>query len=249
MNSPLGEIPAVSIQGEVLRNPHWPCRVVAVTGWEHITADSERDLFHHGIVISRYQDPGAALVSIGAAPPPLVLVDTDIQGISLPDFVRVLVQEAGVPALVGVRSNEESRDLSFRALEYGARGLISLPTTAERLARAITQLNLSSTTVADILTSGPVVLHTHSRRVHVDGQAVHLTKTEFDTLAYLMAEAPRVVPLEELAMHLSGGRPLHRDAIRIALGRARRKLEVSGEAPVVENVRGVGYRMSAALDS
>lgn len=249
MNTPLGEIPAVLIQGEVSRNPRWPCRVVAVTGSEHITADSERDLLHHGIVISRYQDPGAALVSIGAAPPPLVLVDTDIHGMACPDFVRVLVQETGVPALVGVRSQEESLDLSFRALEYGARGLVSLPTTAERLAKAIGQLNLPSRTVAEILTSGPVVLHTHSRRVHVNGQAVHLTRTEFDALAYLMAEAPRVVSLEKLTMHLAAGRSLHQNAIRIALGRARRKLEASGIPPVIENVRGVGYRMSAALDS
>lgn len=248
MNKPLGESHAASIQGEVSRNPRWPCRVVAVTGREHVTADSERDLLHHGLAISRYQDPGAALVSIGAAPPTLVLVDTDIQGMTCPDLVRVLVQAAGVPALVGIRSQEESRDLSFQALGYGARGLISLPTTAQRLAKAIKQLNLPYPTVAEVLTSGPIVLHTHSRRVYVDGQAVHLTRTEFDALAYLMSEAPKVISLEKLTIHLAAGRSLHQNGIQMALGRARRKLEASGIAPVIENVRGVGYRMSAASD-
>lgn len=226
------------------RTRRWPLKVVAVTGRSPITADSDLSLLPRGIEICRYQDPGIALVRIGADPPSLVLVDTDIEGFPLPDFVRVLVEQADVPVLVGVRGGAESRAQGFQALEGGARGLVALPSSGERLARAITQLNLPTPMAAAVLTNGPIVLNTHSRRVLVAGQDVHLTRSEFDALAYLMAEAPRVVPLEELEVHCVRERPMHQDGLRMALGRARRKIEALGMPAVIENVRGVGYRMS-----
>ena len=238
MKSPLEHNPPVS------RRRRGPYKVVAVTGRSPITIDADRSLIPRGIEICRYQDPASALVSIGAHPPSLVLVDTDIEGIPLPDFVRVLVRQADVPVLVGVRSGAEGRDQGYQALESGARGLVALPCTTERLARAITQLNLRTPTVDAVLINGPIVLNTHSRRVLVGGEYVHLTRNEFDSLAYLMAEAPRVVPLEELTMHCARERAMHQEGPRTALGRARRKIEALGVPAVIENVRGVGYRMS-----
>ncbi|MHA7289984.1 winged helix-turn-helix transcriptional regulator [Arthrobacter sp. MDT3-24] len=226
------------------RRHRLPYKVVAVTGRSPITVDSDLSLLPQGIEICRYQDPASALVNIGADPPSLVLVDTDIEGIPLPEFVRVLVRQADVPVLVGVRSGAQGRDQGFQALEAGARGLVALPCTAERLARAITQLNLPMRTMAAVLTNGPIVLNTHSRRVLVGGEDVHLTRNEFDALAYLMAEAPRVVRLEELTERCARERPMHPDGLRTALGRARRKFEALGVSAVIENVRGVGYRMS-----
>ncbi|WP_104138182.1 winged helix-turn-helix domain-containing protein [Arthrobacter sp. ZGTC131] len=230
--------------GPVPHRWRWPLKVVAVTGRSPITADSDRSLIPRGIEICRYQDPGGALVSIGSDPPSLVLVDTDIEGFPLPDFVRVLVEQADVPVLVGVRGGAESHAQGFRALEGGARGLLALPCSGEGLARAITQLNLPAPMAAAVLTNGPIVLNTHSRRVLVAGQDVHLTRSEFDALAYLMAEAPRVVPLDELEVHCARERPMHQDGLRMALGRARRKIEALGMPAAIENVRGVGYRMS-----
>lgn len=238
MKTPLEHNPPVP------RRRRWPYRVVAVTGPSPITVDSDRSLIPRGIEICLYQDPVSALVRIGADPPSLVLVDTDIQGIPLPDLVRVLVGQADVPVLVGVRSSVEGRDQGFQALERGAKGLLALPCTAERLARAITQLNLRAPTVAAVLANGPIVLNTNSRRVLVNGQDVHLTRNEFDVLAYLMAAAPRVVPLEELTMYCARERAMREDGPRTALGRARRKIEALGVPAVIENVRGVGYRMS-----
>jgi DNA-binding response OmpR family regulator len=231
--------------GPVSRRRRWPLKVMAVTGRSPITADSDQSLIPRGIEICSYQNPASALVHIGADPPALVLVDTDIEGFPLPEFIRVLVEQAGVPVLIGVRSGAESRDQGFQALEGGARGLVALPCTAERLARAITQLNLPTQMAAAVLTNGPIVLDTQSRRVLVAGEDVQLTRSEFDVLAYLMAEAPRVVTLTELTVHCVRKRPIHPDGVRIALGRARRKIEAAGVPAVIENVRGVGYRMSS----
>lgn len=230
--------------GPVSRRWRWPLKVVAVTGRSPITADSDRSLIPRGIEICPYQDPGSALVSIGADPPSLVLVDTDIEGFPLPEFVRILVEQAGVPVLVGVRGGAESQAQGFRALERGARGLVALPCSGERLASAITQLNLPTPMAAAVLTNGSIVLNTHSRQVLVAGEDVHLTRSEFDALAYLMAEAPRVVHLAELTVHCARERPMHQDGVRMALGRVRRKIEALGVPAVIENVRGVGYRMS-----
>ncbi|MBU0702680.1 MAG: helix-turn-helix domain-containing protein, partial [Chloroflexi bacterium] len=69
--------------------------------------------------------------------------------------------------------------------------------------------------------------------------------TEFDLLAYLVSEAPRVVSPQELVREVQGyeSEPWEaRDTVRYHIYRIRQKMKVGTESKsVIRTVRGVGY--------
>jgi DNA-binding response OmpR family regulator len=88
---------------------------------------------------------------------------------------------------------------------------------------------------------GAVAIDLESRRVQLDGAAVHLTPTEFDLLAHLARRPQRVFTRDELLAEVwgyhdgSGARTVdsHVRALRRKLGN-----------DVVRTVHGVGYAAS-----
>lgn len=83
--------------------------------------------------------------------------------------------------------------------------------------------------------------------VTLDGCLLELSPTEFDILAYLASEAPRVVPAQELVREVQGysSEPWEaREVIRFHIHRVRQKiLAATGRSNVIHTVRGVGYAL------
>jgi two-component system KDP operon response regulator KdpE len=82
------------------------------------------------------------------------------------------------------------------------------------------------------------------RRVNVDGNAVRLTPTEFNLLAYLVDNASRVVSYRELLEQIWGFEYIDDiDYLRVYIWHLRRKLEHDPKEPMyIINELGVGYR-------
>ena len=78
----------------------------------------------------------------------------------------------------------------------------------------------------------------------LDGTLLELSPTEFDLLAYLVSEAPRVVPPRELIREVQGYESDLREAsetIRSHMYHIRHKIAVVTGRSVIRTVRGVGY--------
>src|SRR3989338_1048487 len=98
----------------------------------------------------------------------------------------------------------------------------------------------------------PILLSRLDRtvRVNQDGELrkVHLTPIEFNLLEYLMRNAGRVVPLDEISRKVLGYDQHDRgsqDSIRGYIKDIRRKLGQEGMEHI-ENVHGVGYKFISA---
>jgi DNA-binding response OmpR family regulator len=97
----------------------------------------------------------------------------------------------------------------------------------------------------DLLRFGPLVLDVAGREVHLDGDPVDLTRTEFDLLATL-ASRPKVVFTRRQLIDAVWGATWVGDEhlVDVHIGHLRRKLgDDAAEARFVRTVRGVGYRM------
>jgi DNA-binding response OmpR family regulator len=85
------------------------------------------------------------------------------------------------------------------------------------------------------------------RRVELGGHPLELSRTEFDLLAYLVAQAPRVVPAQELLRQVEGydTRPEEaRELMRYHVYRIRQKAQaVDRCADPIQTIRGVGYKI------
>ncbi|MFP4394660.1 MAG: response regulator transcription factor [Anaerolineales bacterium] len=81
--------------------------------------------------------------------------------------------------------------------------------------------------------------------ITLKGKRLHLSPTEFDVLAYLISESPRVISPEELMREVQGyeSEPWEaNDTIRYHVYRIRKKIrETTGEENIIKTVRGIGY--------
>ncbi|MFD1507170.1 response regulator transcription factor [Georgenia yuyongxinii] len=104
-----------------------------------------------------------------------------------------------------------------------------------------------------VLTHNGLRLDIDARLVDVDGTPVHLTRTEFDLLAALLAAPRRVLPKVELVRDVwpeeygSGAfvRDADKRAVEVHVANLRRKLGDDAAHPrFIETVRGTGYRLT-----
>jgi two-component system OmpR family response regulator len=130
-----------------------------------------------------------------------------------------------------------------QGIDSGADDYVTKPFRMEELlARLRALIRRASGLAVSELRCGPLALDTRTARVSVGGAPVKLTSHEYRVLAYLMHHPNRVVSQAELTEHIYS-QDFERDSntLEVFIARLRRKL---GE-PVIETVRGLGYRVKA----
>jgi DNA-binding response OmpR family regulator len=95
------------------------------------------------------------------------------------------------------------------------------------------------------LQRGGLIVDSMRHVITLDGYLLELSPTEFDLLAYLVCEAPRVVSPQELVHEVQGYESEAweaRDIVRHHIYRIRRKMQAAaGRSDAIRTVRGVGY--------
>jgi two-component system KDP operon response regulator KdpE len=187
-------------------------------------------------------------LSLAAAQEPdLVILD-----LSLPDMDGVEVctrlrEWSQVPIIVlSVRDGE--RDKVF-ALDKGADDYLTKPFGIEELlARIRMALRHSAQTMgsqkSQIIHAGSVEIDLAMHNVSRDNEEVKLTATEFKLLAYLAANAGRVLTNQSILSHVWDPAETDRvEYLRVYIRQLRKKLEADPDHPhMIRNEPGIGYR-------
>jgi two-component system response regulator RegX3 len=203
-----------------------------------------------GIELRGYPDGASALVNLTDENPAAVLVPTDLPGVDLLHFVQAVVAKSAAPVIVGSGAGPESYDLAYRALDAGARTLIAAPFSPDQLALTIQHVDMRYRPSATVV-RGPIILDHDRHSVVVAGTARYCSPREFLLLEYLLKVAPRVVPVEELAV-IIGQQPGAAGAARVrrCVQRLRHALDAGrpGQPSLIESIHGSGYRLSVAAE-
>ena len=97
------------------------------------------------------------------------------------------------------------------------------------------------------LALGPIEISFDEFTVRAGGHLVPLTCMEFDTLAYLMRSAPRVVSQQELFSSVAGSvYQAQSSLMRVHISNLRRKLSRHGR--LIHTVRGRGFQFVVGAD-
>jgi DNA-binding response OmpR family regulator len=225
----------------------WPYRVIAVESASRVLTPCGHDrLLAGGIDLRPYPDGPSALLHLMAEDPGAVLAPTDLIGVNFLRFISTIVGRSDIPVIIGLTGDEESHEHAIHGLDAGARGLISLPADPDQLASTMRHLGLTRTESAASLQYGPIFLDPQAHQVRVSGRVVLLSPREFALVEYLLAEAPRIVSVSEIAAVVGYDEQL--DGLvraRKYVEKLRRKLNEArtGEPAVLETVRGLGYRV------
>jgi two-component system alkaline phosphatase synthesis response regulator PhoP len=181
--------------------------------------------------------------------PDLILLDLMLPGTDGYAFCRALRADertARIPVIM-VTARDEDADI-VAGLEVGADDYVTKPFSARILtARIKAVLRRSAVEPEDekeTLTQGPFEIDRLHHTVHVDGQPLTLTLSEFKVLE-LFARRPGVVFSRYQIVDAIHGQdyPVTDRSVDVLIVGLRRKLGDYGEW--IETVRGVGYRMKA----
>ncbi len=181
------------------------------------------------------------VAAVGRLRPAAVLLDVGLPDGEGTEICRTM-RAAGdwTPVLfVTARDDEVERVLG---LELGADDYVTKPfSPRELVARVATVIRRSSAPAGPkVVHDGALTLDPASRALTVDGQACHLTTTEFNLLEVLMTSPGKVFDRSELLSRAWGQADYGTSrTVDVHVAQLRAKL---GEHCPVETVRGVGYR-------
>lgn len=182
-----------------------------------------------------------------AGRPDLVILDVQMPGMDGWEVLRQIRLLAETPVLM--LTGQVADDDVVRGLELGADDYVAKPCSMRVLVARVQAALRRRGPPAE---AGPapgyaddyLAVDLEERRVVVRGAPVKLSAKEFDMLAYLMANAGRVLSPRQILEHVWGWEyqdELH--YIRIYMAHLRRKLEEDAKNPkYLLTEHGVGYR-------
>jgi DNA-binding response OmpR family regulator len=189
----------------------------------------------------------AALKAVSEHAPDLILLDLNLPvlgGLEVCRLLRTRPNTARVPIIMLTARTSESDRVT--GLDAGADDYVTKPFSLRELAarvRAVLRRGRPEATEAEpaIYRGRHLVADFDAVLVEVDGEAVKLTRREFELLKYLVDNRNRVLSRDRLLERVWGyDRLIETRSVDVHIGRLRGKLGAAGRQ--IETVVGLGYR-------
>jgi two-component system, OmpR family, response regulator len=221
-------------------------RILVVDDEPRITDLVAMALRYEGFEVETAGTGQEALRAVEAFRPALIVLDVmlpDLDGFAVAE--RLIAARVKVPVLfLTARDAVEDK---VRGLTLGGDDYVTKPFSLEELVARIRALLRRTQGATE---DGPLVfvdleLDDATHEVRRAGAPIDLTATEFRLLRYLMQNAPRVLSKAQILDHVwnydFGGEA---NIVETYISYLRRKIDNLGP-PLIQTVRGVGYRLSA----
>jgi DNA-binding response OmpR family regulator len=188
----------------------------------------------------------AALQAVAARAPDLVILDLNLPVLGGLDVCRILRARPDAKTLpiimLTARTGENDR---VQGLEEGADDYVTKPFSLRELAARVRAVLRRGAPAEERRAGGytgeRLVADFDAVSVAVDGDAVRLTRREFELLRYLIRNKNRVVSRDRLLERVWGyDRVVETRSVDVHVGRLRAKLREAGRQ--IETVVGLGYR-------
>jgi DNA-binding response OmpR family regulator len=168
------------------------------------------------------------------------------------DGLHVLraLRDRGVKTPVLLLTAKDTVEDRVRGLDVGADDYLVKPFAfPELLARLRALLRRPPLQMDPILHLGDLEMDTARREVRRGGRLIELSPREFTLLEYLMRHPRHVLTRTQLAEHVWNFDFFNdSNVVDVYIGYLRRKIDRGFDRPLLQTVRGVGYRLSDATD-
>jgi len=187
------------------------------------------------------------IVEASTRTPDLILLDLGLPDLDGVEVTRRLREWSRTPIIVLSARGQETDKIE--ALDAGADDYLTKPFgTGELLARMRVALRNAARAAGGeeaVFTVGELTVDLGARRVFVGEEEIHLTRTEYNLLAFLVKHAGKVLTHRQMLKEVWGpGATSESHYLRVYMGQLRHKLERDPARPrYLLTETGVGYRL------
>ena len=185
-----------------------------------------------------------------------VCFDACLLDVNLPDgdgfqICRAIRERSEVPVIFLTACDDEIH--TVLAFEQGADDYISKPFRIRELLvriKAVLRRSGADQSKSESVNVGRNVVDIMSGKVFRDGEEIFLSAVEYRLLLTFIKSKGQLLTRQQIltAMWDSAGDFVNDNTLTVYVRRLRKKLEEDGDEPVIETVRGMGYRLSGTAD-
>jgi len=202
----------------------------------------ELELIHEGYTVQTASDGITGLELALSGEFSLVILDLMLPGMSGLEVCRRIRRASEVPIIILTAKDDVSDKVA--GLDTGADDYMTKPFAIEELlARIRSALKRRSAAArTGIRTVGPLEIHPAGREVFCKGEAVELTKKEYDLLEYLVMNENAVLTRNQLLDRVWGYEYAgDTNVVDVYIRYLRAKIDQKYDLKLIRTVRGVGY--------
>lgn len=202
-------------------------------------------LRREGFGVQIESDGLAALAAIRKVHPVAVLLDIGLPSMNGIEVCKELRAGGDWTPVIFLTARDDEID-KILGLEIGADDYIVKNATKHQVMarlKAVLRRSSGMPLGSGELTIGGITVNPETRVVTLNGNAISLTATEFDLLAFLMSKPGRVFSRDELISHVWGYASMGTRTVDVHVAQLRAKF---GDADPIRTVRGVGYAVDKA---
>lgn len=181
--------------------------------------------------------------------PALLVLDVGLPDISGFDVLKT-IRDTGSGVLILMLTGRDGMEDKLAGLSRGADDYLTKPFELDELiARIRALLRRSKTVNSDILTYAHISLDTASGKLMVAGKEVKVFPVDLAVLEFLLRRPEHVFCPEDIIQHAwKSDLGVSSESVRSCILRLRKVIDIKGFPRVVQNVHGVGYKLSLKED-
>ena len=219
-------------------------KVLLVEDDRKIASFVRKGLKEQGFVVDFCDDGDDGFYLATSQPYDVILLDIMLPGRDGLSILRQLRERKNtVPViLLTARSAMQER---VEGLNLGADDYVIKPFFVEELLARIHAVTRRATGESlSLLQAGAVTVNLLTREVRVGEEPVELTAREFSLLELLLRAPGRVLTRTQILEHVWGyDFDPQTNVVDVYVRRLRNKIDANADRPLIETVRGVGYRL------
>ncbi|GAB1371616.1 response regulator transcription factor [Candidatus Kapaibacterium sp.] len=155
------------------------------------------------------------------------------------------IRDSGISTPVILLTARSTVEDKVAGLDLGADDYLPKPFSFDELAARLRSiLRRSSPEKSTKLRAGDLILDTVSHLAYRHGREIELTTKEYALLEYMMRNKNRILSRSTITQHVwKHNFDPESNIIDVYIKRLRSKIEKDDEKPIVQSIRGVGYRL------
>jgi len=220
-------------------------RILIVEDEAEIVRFLTLELEHEGYQVESRSDGASGLERALSGSFDLVLMDVMLPQLNGLEALRRLRKSSAVPVILVTARDAVMEKVG--GLDLGANDYITKPFHIEELLARIRMVLRNAEPAAqagnaDMLSLGDLTLALSSRQVTRAGEAIELTKTQYDLLEYLLRNRDIVLTRDQILSHVWGySYAGNSNVVDVYVRYVRNKIHDTEESRIIETVRGIGY--------